>query len=126
MEVSDQQTQIVVPLTTRTKNGWGTMFFAAIASGVDLCGGWRAFAVAEKEGLGVLYKSVEISFLRRCDGDVTFITRNNMQVIEACQEAAQSGKRINLPVQIDGYCLGTHNDVEPVVTAHAVLSIKKF
>ena len=44
------------------------MFFAAIAAGVDLTGGFYSFSLAEKNNLGVLYKDVSIEFKRRVDG----------------------------------------------------------
>ena len=100
------------------------MFFAAIATGIDLTGGWCSFAAAEKHNVGVLYKDVSIQFKRRVDGDLTLISRNNKAITEACEEAAKTGLRINVPVEIEGYCYDTFGDVKPVVTAQATLSMK--
>ena len=71
-----QCTEMVVPLCWRTRNSWGTMFFAAIAGGVDVCGGWGCLEIARNTGVGVLYKDMQIQFLRRVDSDLHIICRD--------------------------------------------------
>ena len=124
VSVTSTESIFRVPLNLRTKNGWNSMFFAAIATGIDLTGGWYSFAAAEEHNVGVLYKDVAIQFKRRVDGDLTLVTRNNKTVNESCLEAAKTGLRINVPVEIEGYCYDTYSDVKPVVTAQATLSMK--
>ena len=121
LQADARATRIVMPLTWFTKNGWNTMFFAAIAAGIDLTGGFYSFALAEKNNLGVLYKDVAIEFKRRVDGPLTLVATENAAVKAACEEAAKSGIRVNVPVTIDGYCDGQE---KPVVSAKATLSIK--
>jgi acyl-coenzyme A thioesterase PaaI-like protein len=126
VKVDDKQTKIVMPLTWFTKNGWNTMFFAAIAAGVDLTGGFYSFSLAEKNNLGVLYKDVAIEFKRRVDGPLTLVATENAAVKAACEEAAESGQRVNVPVTVDGYCLESFGEEKPVVSAKATLSIKRL
>ena len=53
LEDSNTRSEFLVPLTWRTKNSWGTVFFAAIATGIDITGGWAAFDISEKSGVSI-------------------------------------------------------------------------
>lgn len=53
VEDSNTRSEFLVPLTWRTKNSWGTVFFAAIATGIDITGGWAAFDISEKSGVSI-------------------------------------------------------------------------
>ena len=61
VEDSPLKTEFIVPLNWRTRNSWGTMFFAGIATGVDLTGGWCALRIAEEQSIGMLYKDIKES-----------------------------------------------------------------
>ena len=124
LEANEKQTRIMIPLTWFTKNSWNTMFFAAIAAGVDLTGGFYSFSLAEKNNLGVLYKDVSIEFKRRVDGPLTLVATENAAVKAACEEAAKTGQRVNVPVSVVGFC--EEKLKQPVVSARATLSIKKL
>lgn len=125
VEINQEFTKIKVPLNFRTKNGFDSMFFAAIAAGIDLTGGFYGFGVAEENQVGVLYKDVSIQFKRRVDEDLILVTKDNRKVSEAIVAAASSGERISIPVSVDGFSLGYSSDM-PVVSATATLSAKKF
>ena len=125
VEVGELSTTIRIPLNFRTKNGFNSMFFAAIASGIDLTGGFYGFGLAEEANMGILYKDVNIHFKRRVDEDLTLITRNNPSVRKAIREAEQTGERFSIPVSVEGYCL-SYSDEKPVVSATATLSLKKL
>ena len=72
-EVTEEKVEIRIPLSFISKNSWKSMFFAAIAAGADLTGGWAAFDIAEQFPVGVLYKNMSIDFLRRVDGDLSLV-----------------------------------------------------
>ena len=126
LRVDVQETVIRMPLKWFNSNSWGTMFFASIAAGIDLCGGFYSFVEAEKSNLGVLYKDVNIEFKRRVDGDLTLVALSNSAIKEACNRAVCSGKRVNVPIRVEGYCYETFGKDNPVVSASATLSIKRL
>ncbi len=123
VDTSDR-TEFLVPLSWRTRNSWGTLFFAAIASGVDVCGAWSALRIAEQNCVGVLYKEMNIKFLRRVDEDLRLVC-TDVSIIQACAlQAAQSGERVNVSIKVQGYC-DSYSSQQPVVSADLQLSMKK-
>ena len=101
------------------------MFFAAIASGVDVCGGWGCLEVARRTGVGVLYKDMQIQFLRRVDSDLLVVCRD-VHKVQACADvAARSGERENVQIEVLGFC-PQHSRDKPVVSAQLTLSMKKL
>ena len=73
VEDSPSKVHMLVPLNWRTINSWKTMFFAGIAAGVDVTGGYASFGIARKHNIGVLYKDMHVKFLRRVDDDLNLI-----------------------------------------------------
>lgn len=120
-----QLTHMVVPLSWKTRNSWNTMFFAAIAGGVDVCGGWSCVEVARRTGVGVLYKDMGIQFLRRVDSDLHVYCRDVQKVQNCVQMAAASGERENVRIVVLGYC-PLHSADQPVVRAELTLSMKRL
>ena len=53
---SPEKVEILIPLSWMNRNSWNTMFFAAIAAGADITGGWAAFEPAQEYNVGVLFK----------------------------------------------------------------------
>jgi len=66
LEDSPQKSEFLVPLTWRTRNSWGTVFFAAIATGIDITGGWAAFQIAEANGVRAMCMAVLARGLHTC------------------------------------------------------------
>ena len=115
---------IRVPLNWFTSNQWRTMFFAAIAAGADLTGGFAAFERAPQLSIGVLYKSFSCAFLRRIDGPLLLHCHDVQAILGAIAEADRTGARVNVDVKVSGYVEG-YSDASPCVTAAMVLSLKK-
>ena len=125
VESSISRSVIKVPLTWITRNSWKTMFFGAIASGVDLTGGWAGFLMAEKyPKIGILYKDMSIQFKRRVDEDLHLVCADGEKIQAACDEAVATKQRVNVPIAVDGYCYG-YSKEKPVVEAQLTLSIKE-
>ena len=55
-------------------------------------------------------------------GPLTLVASENTAVKAACDEAARTGERVNVPVSVKGFCEGK----QPVITAKATLSIKRL
>lgn len=123
--VDADEVKIVIPLSRRTKNHWGTMYFGALAVGADLAAGLHAMhavARAKKEegvDVGFVFKDVQGDFLRRPDANVTFHSKEGAAVAAAIAEAAASGERVNIPVPVA--CTAGGHDV---ATFTLTLSLK--
>ena len=72
-----------------------------------------------------MYKDMNIRFLRRVDSDLSLVCTDVGKIREAAAEAARTGERINVPVQVRGYCYEYRMD-SPVVAADLTLSLKKL
>lgn len=123
--INNNKCIIEIKLNRKSKNTWNTMFFGAIATGIDLTGGFLASDIASKSSVGVLYKDVQIKFLRRVDGDIKFHCNDGINIKKAVEDALSSGKRININVSITGF-VDNYSITEPVVSAEATLSFKKL
>lgn len=124
-EVTDERVEIVIPLNFVTKNSWKTMFFGAIASGVDLTGGWAAFDIAEQYRVGVLYKDMSIEFLRRVDDDLALVCEDSVAIRDGAIKASETGERVSVPVEVKGYVY-KYSRTEPVIRSKMTLSMKKL
>ena len=123
IEDSSVKTEMIVPLTWRTINSWKTMFFAGIAAGVDITGGFACLELAQQNNVGILYKDMNIKFLRRVDSDLNLIC-NDIEKIHACaQDAIDTNTRQNVVVDVRGYCY-KYSKEKPVISASLTLSMK--
>ena len=119
-----QRAEIVIPLTWFSKNLWRTMFFAAIAAGADLTGGFAAIELAPAANVGFLYKSFSCRFLRRVDGDLVLVCDDGEKVAAGVETAARTGERVNVDVRVYGL-VEKHSLTEPVFDSALTLSFKQ-
>ena len=73
--------------------------------------------------VSLLFKSVEIDFKRRPEGDVHFRCEDGEKIGKAIQQTIETGERINLPITITA---SVPSKNEPcVMVATQTLSLKK-
>lgn len=102
----DTQVVLKVPLSRRTRNHHGTMYFGALAVGADLAAGLVAMQETDRlrkaDGTKVsfVFKDAEGRFLRRPDGDVHFTCTEVPAIRALVDKAAQSGAREELGVAV--------------------------
>jgi len=91
-----------IPLTWRTKNHLGSMYFGALAIGADVAGGLAAFNYLLNSGknISVVFKDVKGEFLKRPDGDVHFTCNQVRQVKEMMIRTVNSSQREEITVDI--------------------------
>lgn len=118
--------EIRIPLSWRTKNHWGSMYFGALAVGADLSGGFMAFRLIREEfpKVNLLFKDFKANFLKRADGDVHFRCTQGQEIRRAVEEADRSGERVHLPLKIIATVPSKHGD-EPVCEFELGLSLKR-
>ncbi len=127
--LEDDRVTVALPLTRRTKNHWGTMYFGALAIGADLASGLIAMNVidAEKRAGGpnvtLLFKDIKGEFLRRPEGAVHFTCDQGAAIRELVKKAAASGERENMPVSLT--CTVPSKGPEEVARFTLTLSLKR-
>jgi hypothetical protein len=73
--------------------------------------------------VGILYKDMAVSFLRRVDSDLTLVCEDVRKIRDGARVAAETGERVNVKVRVQGFCYAYRRDV-PVVSADLTLSLK--
>ncbi len=127
--LDDDNITVVLPLTRRTKNHWGTMYFGALAIGADLASGLIAMNVIEAEkkaggpAVTLLFKDIHGEFLRRPEGPVHFTCDQGAAIRTLVQKAAASGERENMPVKLT--CTVPSKGPEEVARFTLTLSLKR-
>ena len=126
LELDDQGCAISIPLTYRSKNHLGSMYFGALHVGADLASGLNAARLIfqQHKTVSLVFKDCRTEFLKRADGDVVFRTRDGARVAEAVQQADASGERVTLPVEVVATVPRKYGD-EPVARFTLGLSLKR-
>jgi acyl-coenzyme A thioesterase PaaI-like protein len=126
LEVDEEGAAILVKLGYRSRNHVGSMYFGALAAGADLAGGMNAFALIQRRfpRMVILFKDARMEFLKRADGDVVFRTRDGRKVAAAMEEAARTGERVTIPVEVVATVPDRYGD-EPVARFTLGLSMKQ-
>jgi hypothetical protein len=127
LELDDQGCAIAIPLTYRTKNHLGSMYFGAMHVGADLAAGLNAAQLiyrGQHRKVSLVFKDCRTEFLKRADGDVVFRTRDGARVRQAVEQADASGERITLPVEVVATVPKKYGE-EPVARFTLGLSLKR-
>jgi acyl-coenzyme A thioesterase PaaI-like protein len=126
LELDDEGCAVGIPLGWRSRNHVGSMYFGALCAGADVAGALNALRSAREHHRGVvpLFKDLKVEFLKRADGDVVFRCRDGRRVAEAVQQAADTGERVTLPVEVVATVPQKYGD-EPVARFTLGLSMKR-
>jgi len=124
--VTERATVIRIPLTRRSRNHLGSMYFGALCAGADLAGALTAMRRIEASGrrISLIFKDVKAQFLKRAEGDVLFSCEDGQAVAALVARAIQSGEREEVPVRV----VATVPDklgAEPVAEFVLTLSLKR-
>lgn len=103
VEIDATRAAVRIPLFRRSRNHWGSMYFGALCAGADIAGGIIAMRTIERSGARVtlIFKDFSAEFLRRADGDVTFLCSDGEAIAALVRRAAETGERENMPVAIE-------------------------
>ncbi len=125
VELDDDGAVVRVPLGWRTRNHVGSMYVGVMAAAADLASGMNAFSLirARHRRMVPVFKYANMEFLKRADGDTFFRTRDGRKIREAMEEAARTGERVTLPVEVVATVPSRHGD-EPVARFVMGLSVK--
>ncbi|MBI3544575.1 MAG: DUF4442 domain-containing protein [Deltaproteobacteria bacterium] len=125
LELSNERVEIKIPLTYNTKNHLSSMYFGALSVGADCAGGILAMKLGRERSkkFSLAFKDFHADFLKRADGDVHFVCDEGAKVKALIDQAAASGERQNMPVQVTATVPSKYGD-EPVARFTLTLSVK--
>ncbi len=117
---------LAVPLTARTRNHLGSMYFGVLCSGADAAAALLGFRLLRDRGgrISVIFKDVRAEFLRRAEGDVHFSCEQGREVRELLDRAERTGERENLPVRVVATVPSISGD-EAVARFELTLSVRR-
>ncbi len=113
VQFNDTSCVAKIPLTWRTKNHLGSMYFGALAIGADVAGGLAAFTFLLNSGknISIVFKDVKGEFLKRPDGDVHFTCDQVKQVNEMMLQTVSTGQRTEITVDVTATVPSISSDV---------------
>ncbi|HTR04147.1 MAG TPA: DUF4442 domain-containing protein [Thermoanaerobaculia bacterium] len=126
VESSARRTVIRIPLSRRSRNHLGSMYFGALCAGADLAAGLTAMRRIESSGrrVSLVFQDVRAQFLKRAEGDVEFSCDEGEGIAALVRRAVESGEREAMPVRVVATApekLGA----EPVAEFVLTLSLKR-
>lgn len=125
-KVSETGVWIRIPLTYRSKNPVGSMFFGALTTGADVAGSLAAYLAVRELGsprVSILFKDMHASFLKKATADVIFQCEDGAAIRAAVQQTVQTKQKAEVPVSVVAYLRGG-TAAEPVATFKLTLSMK--
>lgn len=127
MELSEDRCSVKVPLTYRSKNHWGSMYFGALAAGADCAGGLLTVHLIDRhaagKGVGLIFKDFHAEFLKRAEGDVTFTCEDSDVIRECIAQVLATGERQSAVIHVTARVPEKHGD-EAVAKFSLTLSLK--
>ena len=125
VEDSPERCVIAVPLSRRTRNHLGSMYFGALCAGADAAAALIGLAATRDEPsrYSILFKDVKGEFLKRAEGDVHFTCEQGAEIRGLLARARASGERESLPVRVIATVPRLSGD-EPVARFELTLSAK--
>jgi hypothetical protein len=97
-----------------------------LCAGADVASGLNAAAFIHREHRGVKlsFKDLKADFLKRADGNVVFRSRDGARIRRAVEQAAATGERVTVPVEVVATVPRKYGD-EPVARFTLGLSMKR-
>ena len=122
----DQTTmKVKIPFKRRTKNHLNCMYFGAICVGADVAGGFLAMhhISGRKERVQLLFKSMDVKFLKRIEGDALFVCDDGVLIQDMVEQAAKSKERVTKALTVNVLVPSKLGD-EPAAVCKVELSLK--
>ena len=101
-----ESVEILIPLSRRTKNHLGSMYFGALSVGADFSAGLMTLNILKKNKskAKLIFKDFKATFLKRGTSDVRFVCKNSKELESAVTQNASNRKRVNFKLTVKGYC----------------------
>lgn len=94
--------RIRVPLSRRTKNHLGSMYFGVLSTGADCAGGLLAMQLIRqsKKNVSLVFKDFKAHFLKRAEGDVVFLCQDGPAIRSLVERTLSSSERQEAVVKV--------------------------
>jgi acyl-coenzyme A thioesterase PaaI-like protein len=126
VEANSERCVVRIPLTRRSRNHLGSMYFGALCAGADVAGGLLALRRIEESGrkVSLIFKDVQARFAKRAEGDALFTCEDGRAIEELVARALASGEREERTVRVIVTVPEKLGD-EPVAEFLLTLSLKR-
>lgn len=126
-EATEKRAKLMIPLTFRSRNHLGSMYFGALCVGADIAGGLLAMReiARRKAPVSFVFKDLNARFLKRAEGDVVFVCDDGARVAELVSRAESTGERIEEKVTVTATVPKKTGD-DPVAVFELTISLKKY
>ena len=126
VQATDRRCVVRIPLSRRSRNHLGSMYFGALCAGADLAGGLTAKRHIDASGrkVSLIFKDLQARFHKRAEGDVLFTCEDAEAIGELVSRTIASGEREELPVRIVATVPDKLGE-EPVAEFTLTLSLKR-
>lgn len=116
--------EVVIPLSYRTKNHLGSMYFGALAIGADLAIAFIAMHSIDKSKhkISLVFKNMKGDFQKRATEDVVFRCTSMQEVRDLVIAAENSDERVEKSIPISAF---GKNSNEKFADFELTLSLKK-
>lgn len=125
LQISEKRTVFKIPLSRRTQNHLGVMYFGALAMGAEAAVAIKAIRAIQKCGQKVdfIFKDFHADFHKRAEGDVHFVCDQGLEVEALVQQCLKSKQRET--ASFESYALVPSKSAsEKVATFKISLSVK--
>ena len=125
MEISNERVVVRIPLTRRTRNHLGSMYFGALSVGADCSVGALAMHLIKQqpENISLIFKNFSAEFHMRAEGDVDFCCSQGREISNLVAQAAASDERVEMMIDVIATVPDQSDD--PVATFKLTLSMKR-
>lgn len=125
VEKSAQRVVVRIPLSRRTKNHQGSMYFASLAMGADVSVGLLAVELInrQEENISFIFRDFNAEFYRRATADVYFTCNQGEAIAELVNMALSSDQRVEKT--LDAVATVPSENDEPVARFRLTLSLKR-
>jgi len=123
--ISSQRIVVLLPLKRRNKNHWGSMYFGALNIGADCASGLLVMQLIAQRGvpISLIFKDCHAEFHKRAMDDVAFTCEQGDEIAQLIEQAATTGKRVEMPVRVVASVPSLADEV--VATFTLTLSLKR-
>jgi acyl-coenzyme A thioesterase PaaI-like protein len=124
-DISNQRVVVRIPLTRRTRNHLGSMYFGALGIGADCAVGALAMHLIKQQtvNLSLIFRTFSAEFHQRAEGDVDFCCTQGIEIAQLVEQAAASDQRVEMAVDVTATVPDRGDD--PVATFRLTLSMKR-
>ena len=126
IKLSDDIVVVKIPLSRRTRNHLGSMYFGALTIGADCAAGLIAMKRIQEspKNISLIFKSLKAEFLKRAEGDVYFMCNQGRQISDLVSAAEASDQRVESPIDVIATVPDQFQE-DPVARFTLVLSLKR-